>query len=140
MNNDAVRRYFRIAKEVSELSDFNGVKRVKIGCVLVYKNRIISSAYNTNKTSPKMKELNRYRNFDVEDMMPSLHAEASAILKVRENVDWSKVHVFVYREYKNGRLAIAHPCDGCMNLIRSKGIKHIHYTGDNSYCHEELVY
>lgn len=140
MNNDSIRRYFKIAKDVSEFSDFNGVKKIKIGCVLVYKNRIISSAYNTCKTSPKMKELNRYRNFDVEDMMPSLHAEANAILKCKERIDWSKVHLFVYREYKDGRLALAKPCNGCMTLIRSKGIKHIHYTGNGSYCHEELVY
>lgn len=133
-------RYFNIAKEVSKMSDFKGIKKVKIGAVLVYKNRIISSAFNSCKTSPIQKRLNIYRGFNPEDGFPTLHAEANAILKCRERIDWSKAKLFVYREYANGNLAPSKPCDGCMKLIREKGIRHIYYTGNDSYCHEELVY
>ena len=44
-------RYFKLAKNVSELSDYNK-RNIKIGAVLVYKNKVIGTGYNTNKTSP----------------------------------------------------------------------------------------
>lgn len=129
--------YFNVAKNVSELSDF---QRVHIGCCVVYKNRIISSACNSMKTNPLQKRLNKYR-FDC-DGFHSLHAETHALLPLlnKDNIDFKNVELYIYRRHKNGGLALAAPCPSCRALIKSLGIRSIYYTGEGSYIHEELVY
>lgn len=129
--------YFKAAKSMSELSDF---KQYHIGAVAVYGHKIISSGYNSCKTNPVQKRLNVYR-FDA-DTPATLHAELSCLLPLinRRDIDFSNVSLYVYREYKNGNLAMSRPCASCMALLRDLGIRHIYYTGDGSYINEEIVY
>lgn len=129
--------YFNAAKSVSELSDF---PKVNIGCVIVYKHHIISSGYNNQKGNPLQKKFNKHR-FD-DDHKHCLHAETQALLPLvgRKDIDFSRVSLYLFRQYKNGDLAPSRPCPSCMALIKSCGIRHIYYTCDNSYVSEELVY
>lgn len=131
------RSYFKAAKAISELSDF---RRVQLGCVAVYGHRVISSGYNTCKSSPLQKEYNKYR-FD-EDTNHTLHSETKCLLPLinRNDVDFSKISLYVYREFKNGGLALARPCESCMKLIRDLGIRDIYYTNNGGYSHEEVLY
>lgn len=128
--------FFNVAKEISYLSDF----RVKIGCVVVYKNTIISSGYNCNKTSPIQAKYNRYRNFDPACYPNKLHAECMALSKIRyrKDIDWARVKVFVYRE-SNGRLAMARPCVACSKFMQELGIKEIYYTGADCFLSEKEI-
>ena len=64
------RAYFKAAKAMSKLSDY----KQKIGCVVVYKHRIISSGFNHHKTNPLQKKYNKYR-FDEDTGFHSVHAE-----------------------------------------------------------------
>lgn len=129
--------YFKAAKAMSELSDF---KQHHIGCVAVSGHKIISSGYNSRKTNPIQKRLNAHR-FDV-DTNHTVHAELSCLLPLinRQDINFSDVSLYVYREYKNGKPALSRPCPSCMALIRELGIKKIYYSGDNSYINEELTY
>lgn len=131
-------KYFQLAKNVSTLSDFN--KQYHIGCVVIYKNKVIADGYNTKRTSPTQKRYNKYRNFNEETINNgALHAEIMALTRCKEmSVDWNKVYLFVYREHKNGNRAISRPCLACMNAIKDRGIKKIYYTGDNSYIYERI--
>lgn len=131
------RAYFRVAKTMANLSDF---PKVQVGCCAVYKHKIISSGCNSIKTNPVQKRLNIYR-FD-EETPASLHAEISCLLPLinRRDIDFSDVSLYIYREYKNGRLAISKPCPSCMALIQELGIRRIYYTGNDSYISEELLY
>ena len=131
------RAYFKAARAMSELSDF---PRVHIGCVAVYKHKIISSGCNSIKTNPTQKRLNAYR-FDA-DTPATIHAELSCLLQLinRKDIDFSCVSLYIYREYKNGELALSKPCPSCMALIRELGIRKLFYTGDNSHINEELIY
>ena len=131
------RAYFKAAKAISELSDF---PKVKIGCCAVYKHKIISSGCNSMKTNPTQKRLNAHR-FSV-DTPHTIHAELACLLPLinRKDIDFSNVSVYIYREYKNGNLAIARPCDSCMSLLKELRIRHIYYTGDCSYINEEIIY
>lgn len=131
------RAYFKAAKAMSELSDF---KQQHIGAVAVYGHKIISSGCNSCKTNPMQKRLNIHR-FSA-DTPATLHAELSCLLPLinRKDIDFSNVSMYVYREYKNGDLALSKPCASCMALLRSLGIRHIYYTGDSSYINEEIIY
>jgi len=131
------RAYFKAAKSMSELSDF---KQHHIGAVAVSGHKIISSGYNSYKTNPTQKRLNVHR-FNA-DTPATLHAELSCLLPLinRRDIDFSDVSIYVYREYKNGDLALAKPCASCMALLRSLKIRHIYYTGDGSYINEEIIY
>lgn len=131
------RAYFEAAKSVAQLSDF---PRINVGAVAVYKHRIISSGYNSNKTNPVQKRFNAYR-FSAESPA-CLHAEIACLLPLlnRKDINFRDVSLYVYREYKSGQLAIAKPCASCNALIRSLGIKHVYYTGDQSYVYERNIY
>lgn len=131
------RAYFEAAKSASKLSDF---PRVKIGAVVVYKHKIISTGHNTRRTEPIQKKLNIYRFTD--DANHCAHAEVAALKPLigRKDIDFKNVELYVYREYKNGALAMSKPCASCNALIRSLGIRYIYYTGNQSYVYEENVY
>ena len=131
------RAYFKAAKSMSELSDF---KQYHIGAVAVSGHKIISSGYNSCKTNPTQKRFNIHR-FSV-DTPATMHAELSCLLPLinRRDVDFSDVSLYVYREYKNGDLALSKPCASCMALIKSLGIRYLYYTGDKSYISEEIIY
>lgn len=129
--------YFKTAKAISELSDF---PRVKIGCCAVYKHKIISSGCNSLKTNPKQKYLNIHR-FNA-DTPATIHAELACLLPLmnRQDVDFSNVSLYIYREHKSKELALSRPCASCEALIKSLGIRNIYYTGNKSYISEEIIY
>lgn len=130
------RAYFKAAKAVSEMSDF---ERVKIGAVAVYGHRIISSGTNSTKTNPLQKKYNIHR-FDVESMH-TLHAETQCLLPLigRKDIDFSRVYLYIYREHKDGSLAMSRPCKSCEQLIKNLGIKKVYYTGDGSFIAENFM-
>lgn len=131
------RAYFKAAKAVSELSDFN---KVHIGAVAVCNHRIISSACNSLKTNPLQKRYNKYR-FTADEGKHTLHAEVACLLPlISQDIDFNRVSLYIYRQHKNGNPALAKPCPSCMALIRDLGIKNIYYTGNNSFVQEDLVY
>ena len=132
--------YFEKAKNVSFLSDF---KQVHIGCVAVYKKQFIGVGYNTNKTHPIQMKYNKYRNLYCNGMQPQakLHAEIMCLLNIKDlDIDFSKVKLYIYREDKNGHLALSKPCDACMRAIKDLGIKEISYTDYNGYVKVALNY
>ena len=130
--------YFKAAKSMSELSDF---PRVKVGCVAVYKHKVISSGCNSYVTNPLQKRYNRFR-FDTDATLHSKHAELDCLLAIinRRDIDFSRVSLYIYRQYKSGEPGMARPCESCLNLIRDLGIRNVYYTGDNSYINEEIIY
>lgn len=135
MNNSQIEKYFMLAKNASNFSDF---PRIHIGCVLIYKNKILSVGWNTKKENPLQKYYNKYRNFDTDKYKNPLHAEMMSILKIRNiEIDWKKVNMFIYREHKNGKTALAKPCKACKQAIKDTGIKNIYYTSSDGYIYEK---
>lgn len=133
--------FFNVAKTISDNSDYSPHK---IGCIVVYKGRIMSTGYNTNKTNPTQKTYNKYRKFDTDKYPAKTHAEISALSKFVNScygldINWKQVEIYIFRQHKNGTLALAKPCTSCMSYIKHLGIKHIHYTGNDSYIHEQLI-
>lgn len=122
--------FFNIAKEISLLSDINP----KIGCVVVEGKRIVSSGCNSDKTRPLQKRMNIYRHFsNYDESKHSGHAEINALSPlIGKEIDWTKIKIYVYRELRDGTIALARPCVSCMKLIQKLGIKNIYYSND---CH-----
>ena len=90
--------------------------KFKIGAAIVRGNRILSKAYNINKTHPKFGS----------GVYKRLHAEGHAIYKaVRQGIDVSGSTIYVYRKNDN----LAKPCKCCMGLIHKYGIKEVVYSG-----------
>ena len=139
------KKFFNLAKEVAETSDFDGIKS---GCILVYKNTVIGRGANSKKTHPVQKEYNKYRNFNRgtgKMIVHSLHSETAALIDAEHNVnnediDWSKVKVYVYRISRGTKLGygLAKPCPACMNALKDLGIRHIYYTDSDGYSYLQL--
>lgn len=129
--------YLNKAKVMAEISDYH---RQHVGCVIVYKNRIISAACNTNKTHPIQRKYNRYR-FDINDgySPDSLHAEMHAMIQISKmKIDFSKVTVFVFRKLKARESGLARPCKSCIGYMQKLGIKTVVYSTDTGYAVEKV--
>lgn len=135
------KRYFKFAREASKMATYCGSHNFApaIGAVAVYKGSIAATACNSNKTSPLQAKYNVYR-FKDSNTLDKIHAEISLIQKLRwkfgDSINWSKVHIYLYREYKDGALAPSRPCPSCMALIKELGIKKIAYTTEHGYAEE----
>lgn len=137
-------RYFEEAHKLALTSEY---PCFKIGCVLVYKNKVIGSGVNASKTCPDQKFYNRkYRNFRVgtKPPMDMIHAEIAALRSVPYNVaqevNWSKVKVYTYRisPGKPSGHGLSRCCPGCLHALKDKGVRKLFYTTDDGFCFETL--
>lgn len=131
------RSYLNCAKNVSNLSNH---PKYKIGCVLVYGHKVISSGYNSNtKTVPLQAKVDS-AHFNCE-CSGKVHAETETLLYyIRHHIDLSGGTLYTYREKKDGSNGCARPCPRCMQLIKMVGIKKLVYTTDCGYAKERLEY
>ena len=133
------KRYFELAAKEAQCSDFN---KFHIGCIAVYKNKIVGKGCNTYKTHPipKMYVKYRFSKEELKTVKPLLHAEMNCIISIKCNIeDYSKLKLFICRVSKTGKMGMARPCPSCMKFIMNKGIKDIYYSTSMGYAHEELI-
>lgn len=126
--------FFRVAKNMSELSDH----KHKIGAVVVLKHRIISTGMNSNtKCNAHQAKLDTKMFGGLH--FGKIHAETDALIPlIKTKTDLSDASIFVYREHKNTNSAMARPCERCMGLIKSCGIKTIYYSTEDGFAMEKL--
>ena len=137
--NDA--HLFKTAKECSLKSDYTGYNQARIGCVAVYKKTILAKGWNTDRTHTDQAKYNKWRFKDSgNNYMPEkLHAEQMCLSKIKYlDIDFSKVRLYVYREHKNGHLAMARCCPSCLAAAKELGIETIAYTTPDGYAIEKL--
>jgi deoxycytidylate deaminase len=115
-------KYFDLAKKISKLSNH---KHFQIGSVIVRGSKIVSVGTNNIKTHPK--SLHPYF---------SLHSEGAAILLAKQ--DLIGCEIYVYREIKDGTLALSRPCEYCWKMISISGIEEIHYTTNGGHKTEQV--
>ena len=134
-------RYFNLAKSVSYTSNF---PKVHIGAVIINGHDILAVACNTKRSHPIMKKLNplRFTNNatqkDIDHCKNRIHAEIASILKCNKK-DLVGASIYVYRETKDGYIAMCRPCAACMHEIVECGITDIYYTTEDGLCHEEVT-
>lgn len=130
---------FKIAREVSKCADYNG--NAKLGCVAVYKGAVLAKGFNSDKTHTVQEIYNRerYKNCGNRYLPSRVHAEISVLSKIKYlDIDFSRLHIYIFRELKNGQLAMARPCQSCFSALKAMGVKHIHYTTEMGYCEETI--
>ena len=134
---------FKLARKSSLKADYTGCSKVKIGCIVVYKGTILAKGCNSDKTHTFQARYNKWRYSEDENkryLPAKIHAEADCLNKIKYlDIDFSKVHVYTYRETKNGKMALARPCPSCMAAIKQLGIKNIHYTTDCGFAAERII-
>jgi dCMP deaminase len=108
-----VKYFATIAEETAKLSS---AKKLKVGCVIVKGNRILSIGYNGTPSG--------WDNECEADGMTKpevLHAEANALMKLAQSTESSK----------NAVLFVTHtPCIECAKLIYQAGIKEVYYINE----------
>tara|TARA_B110000093_G_scaffold182929_1_gene231149 strand:+ start:1078 stop:1707 length:630 start_codon:yes stop_codon:yes gene_type:complete len=115
--------YLQIAKEVATKSLLNH----QHGCVIVYKNKIVSSGYNRISN-------NNNKNYG------SLHAEIDAILnlvkmnKFQNKTIRNNCSLYVIR-IKQGtkELKMSKPCKKCIHKIQKYNIGQTYYSTNDSF-------
>jgi deoxycytidylate deaminase len=106
---------FHIADKQAKKSPF---PKHKLGAVIVKGGRVLSTGYNEVRYS-------KYTRYS------TVHAEEAAIIKLLDKRKLTQLvgaDLFVTRICPSGNPGLARPCDRCMGLIKSVGIKHIHYS------------
>lgn len=137
-----ITRAFSLAKKASEFSDC----KIKMGCVIMYKNKVLSTGYNTSKSHPMQKYYNQFRNcdgriFDLNKHNHGSHAEHMALKSIIRGFkgDFNKLSVFVYSEKKDGSTRMSRCCKGCQRLLLDYGIKNMYYVDNNGdFIYESL--
>lgn len=137
MSRQRINRGIESARKASYESVF---PRYHLGAALYYGGILLATGCNSTKTSPVQKRLNAERfNTDQSGVVNSLHAEVVTLNKVKYlDIDFSRVVLYVYREYANGNKAMARPCPACMKYIKELGIKHICYTTVDGIAEERV--
>jgi deoxycytidylate deaminase len=107
-----------------------------LGAVAIYGGKVLAFGWNSLKTHPAQAHYNSLeRGFDGYYYRSTIHAEMMVINKIKYlDINFSKVKIFVWRG-KNGP-RISKPCAACERALRDLGIKHIFYTGNDSYIEE----
>lgn len=136
-------RFFQFAREASLKSDYTRRGSApRIGVVAVYKGSIVAEAWNTDKTSPLQARYNEYRYYNP-TLPEKSHAETVLVQRLRwkfgDSLDWSRVQIYLYRELKNGKLAMARPCRSCFHLLRDLGVRKVFYTTENGFAEERIL-
>lgn len=132
------KRFFKFARAASLKADYTGGRNnpVAIGAIAVYKKSIVAEAWNTDKTSTLQDKYNKYR-YHNPSLLSKSHAEISLVQKLRwkfgDSLDWSKVEIYTYREYKDGSLACSKPCRSCEKCLLDFGIRTICWTDTDGY-------
>jgi len=115
--------YMQTAKTFAELSH---ARRLKVGCIIVKDDRIISIGYNgmpagwDNNCEHEMKWPNGEIRF-LQTKEEVLHAESNAIAKLARSVESGE----------GASLFVTHsPCLDCAKLIYQAGIKNVYYLND----------
>lgn len=133
-----INHYLNLARNACYYSDF---MKARLGAVLIYKDKVMSVGWNSTKTSPLQRQLNRYRGYNINTSTAydTLHAEVACLSKIRDlDIDWNRASLFIYRIKKDGSKGLARPCKGCQALIKSMGIKNVYYSTDNGWCFERM--
>ena len=122
--------FSKIAEVIAKLSS---AKKLKVGCIIVKDNRILSVGYNGTPSGwdNDCEEVIKWPNGDIKFLTTKpevIHAEANALMKLCSSTESSK----------DADLFITHaPCMHCAKLIYQAGIKNVYYI--NEYRSDEGI-
>ena len=124
-------KFLNLASAASILSD---VKKYQLGAAITKGTDVLAVGFNQEKSHPLQKKYNKERGVDSE--WSFLHAEISALSKVKNKKLLRGAVMYTSRKFKCGSNANARPCAGCMKAIIDFGIKEIVYTTNHGIARE----
>jgi tRNA(Arg) A34 adenosine deaminase TadA len=113
IDSDPHLRWFKLAKNTSKYSEH----RIKVGAVLLRKDKPISVGFNKTK-APNKKFITRF---------DTTHAEVCALATSGKDY-LDKTTMYIYREDKKGNIKMSRPCEYCLAELKKFGVKKIYYT------------
>ena len=115
--------HMKVAEVYAELSS---AKRLKVGCVIVKDNRIISIGYNGMPSGwDNVCEHLDYLDGKLTTKREVLHAETNAIAKLAQSTESGKgAEIYV----------TVSPCIECAKLIHQVGISKVYYRNQYRNC------
>ena len=117
---------FDLAIEVAKSS----TSRVKVGAVLLSKNKVVCSATNLDsKSHPTQAKFAKMAGLKEKIY---LHAEMAALVKCRTEVDT----IVVTRINPQGKLRLSKPCPICSLALNEAGIKKVYYSTPKGFLYE----
>jgi len=119
------------------LLDNHNANRCRHFSFILYKNRLIATGLNANKTHPmnlRNKKISRLTGEDYSDQKQTC-SELSAILKLKRltNIDTRKCTLINLRYDRNDKIALAKPCSSCQSLLRYHNFKQVIWSTNNGY-------
>lgn len=130
MNRNTFEKYIQeFCEDLAGKQNYFAHKQ-KHACVITYENAIISSGINVNLKNDFTKKYNELKG---------LHAESVAIMRAIQKHYHviSKCELWVCRINKINKYS--HPCPMCMKIIKTFGLKTIHYTNESGEWLTELL-
>lgn len=139
---------FSAAYAMASDSEFD---HIQVGAVIVYRGTIVGQGRNSFRSDPMQGAYNRqYREFsnDIDVCMPvhmdGIHAEMAAVKSIpyttAQTMRWSKAKIYVYRisdGHASGQ-GLSRPCEACLHAIAERGIRHMYYSTDDGFAHENI--
>ena len=102
--------------------DHDKQEKFKLYALLFNKNILISKGINSSKkTHPLIKR---------KGFKKTVHAEINALIRVCNKDLIKGSTMIVYRQNNNGKMAMARPCEMCLNFLKESGVKNIIYSTD----------
>lgn len=131
MTRNELPNIFRMAIKAQKLSVY---PKAKIGAAILLGNRVISVGYNHGeKAHPLVRKYNKFQGLHAE-----LHCLFGSKAKYSEKNLLSGSKIVVYRETKNGELAMCRPCSVCQKILSMYGVKKMIYTTNGGWESEDL--
>lgn len=115
---DKHKKHFELARRLSKKSNHY---QYRLGCVIVRHKTVIGIGYNQLKSHPKSPHA-----------WKMIHAEFHALLGAIPS-ELNGADVYVYREHKDGSLAMARPCPSCHKMLEACGVRTINFTTEKGY-------
>lgn len=129
-------KFLDVALAASKLSN---IEKYQIGATISNGKEIISISFNQAKSHPLQKRYNKKRASTAHEWS-YLHAELSAILKVKNKEQLRGATIFVARTRRDGNPGMARPCAACIQAIIDSGIKKIVYTTEDCVAEEKVFF
>lgn len=116
-------KYLKLLRKLSLRSNHHSHR---ISCLIVRGGKIIGRGFNMIKTHPHSPQ----KNFK------QIHAEFAAVLDSCYDVEGATAYIF--REKKDGTLAVSKPCPSCHEFLVKQGVSEIVYSFHDSFKKERI--
>lgn len=125
-------------KRAFNASKRSNYQKYMIGAVIEKNGKPISIGWSQEKTHPFTNQHGTYSKNNCVHIGKNIHAEISAIFRVKNRESLIGAAIYIYRQNKDGNLAMSRPCPMCYKMIKECGFKKMIFTTDGGI-EEELL-